>query len=290
MPHNSKKLSLAALALLLCVLAAAPALAKDTGVLTISLRYSPQESVGSDSPTLLPGISERPVRVAVEDGRTVQDLAVIGETTDDDDRLWPVRVANSLPAWASEVLTRNAGEWGIRVANDAPLTLEAKIIRFKISESNKALGSTFNADVQVALTLKDSKGRTLWEGTAPGDATRYGKSRSEENINEVLSDALKEAYATGLAETGLQNAWLGKSTPSASSSASAAPAKSGETITPEKLVTELIKLKKADVGTDIMISVIESKTLTRPLNADDIGKLKDAGIPDEVIKAAVKAG
>jgi len=283
MTFSAKTLSLAAL---VCLLVAGPALAKDTGVLTIALRYSPQESVGSDSPTLLPGISERPIHVLVEDGRTVKDLAVIGETTDDDDKLWDVRSSNSLPAWATEVLAKNAGDWGIRVDDKAPLTLVSKIIRFKVSESDKAVGSTYNADVQVAMTLKDGQGRTLWEGTAPGDATRYGKSRSEENINEVLSDALKEAYAQGLADSGLQNAWLGKSAPMAGSS-SAPSAKPAETITPSELVNELIKLQRDKFGADIQIDFIRSKTLTRSLSADDLGKLKDAGVPQEVIKAAL---
>jgi uncharacterized lipoprotein YajG len=286
MPNLKKSLSLPVFSLFLCAI---PALAADTGVLTINLRYAPQESVGSDSPTLLPGISERPVRLRVEDGRTVQDLAVIGQTTDDDDRLWDVRVGNSLTAWATEVLAKNAGEWGIRVDDRAPLTLAVKITRFKISESNKALGSTYNVDVLTELALQDGQGRTLWEGSAPGDATRYGKSRSEENINEVLSDGLKEAYAQGLADNGLQNAWIGKGKPTASgSSSSAAAAKPAESITPGELVNELIKLKKNNFGADMMTDFIQSKTLTGTLSADDLGKLKAAGVPEEVIKAALE--
>jgi uncharacterized lipoprotein YajG len=279
--------SRAALSILLLGLAFGPAYAKDTGIFTITLRYTPQESVGSDSPTLLPGISEHPIRVSIEDARTVQDLAVIGELTDSDDRPWPVRAANSLTAWATEVLTKNAGDWGVRVSDSAPLTLVGKITRFRVKETKKFMSSTYNADVQVAFTMKDAHGRTLWEGTAPGDATRFGHSRSEENINEVLSDALKEAYATGLAETGLQNAWLGKAGPVASSPGTAAPAKPAETITPEDLVNELVKLKKQSFGNDILIDFIQSKTLTRALKADDLAKLKSAGIPDEVIKAAI---
>lgn len=287
MPDLKKSLTLAAFSLLLGALAATAA---DTGVMTISLRYAPQESVGSDSPTLLPGVSERPVRLKVEDGRAVQDLAVIGQTTDDDDRLWDVRVANDLSAWATEVLAKNAGEWGIRVDDKAPLTLAVKITRFKISESNKAVGSTYNAEVLTEIALRDGQGRTLWEGSAPGDATRYGHSRSEENMNEVLSDALKEAYAQGLADSALQNAWIGKGKPAASSGgASGAPApRRGETITPADLVNELIKLKKNDFGADIMTDFIQSKTLTRTLSADDLGKLKAAGVPEEVIKAALE--
>ena len=37
---------------------------------------------------------------------------------------------------------------------------------------------------------------------------RYGKAHGPQNINEVLSDALKEAYAKVLADPGLQRAWI----------------------------------------------------------------------------------
>jgi len=49
------------------------------------------------------------------------------------------------------------------------------------------IGSTYNSDVLTTLALQDASGRTLWEGSAPGDATRYGRARSEENINELMA-------------------------------------------------------------------------------------------------------
>ena len=211
------------LAIALSLLAAAGAQAADKGIFTISLRYMPQESVATSNALLLPGMSERPANLSIAEGRAGNDPAVIGDSTDDDDRVWPVRASNDVIAWANEVLKKNAADWGIKTAADAPLTLAGKLTRLRVVESNKAVGSTYNAETQVAFTLQDAQGRTLWEGAASGDATRYGKSRSQENTNEVLSDAIKEAYANLFNDAGLQNAWMGKAKPAAASAAAAPP-------------------------------------------------------------------
>lgn len=268
---------------LLFTFAALPAGAKELGPFNITLRYAPQESVGTSVPTLTMGISDLPVRLSIEDGRTVSDPAVIGDSTDDDDRVWPIRAASDLLGWANEVLLKNAGEWGIRVSDSAPLQIKGSLLRFMVSESNKPVGSVYNADIRVAFRLLDSRGNLLWEGNAAGDATRYGKARNEDNVNEVLSDALKEAYATALGDTALQNAWLGKSEPMAAPAATPAAA-----MTPDEMLAELLKLKKQGFGTDLMVSFVNQKSLRSSLSADDMVKWKKEGMPQEVIQAALK--
>ncbi len=271
---------------LLLALAVSPLAAKELGPFNITLRYSPQESVGTSVPTLTMGISDVPVRLSIEDGRTIADPAVIGDSTDDDDRVWPVRAANDLLGWANEVLLKNAGEWGIRVSDSAPLQLEGSLLRFMVNESNKAVGSVYNADIRVGFRLLDAKGQLLWEGTAAGDATRYGKSRVEENVNEVLSDAIKEAYATALGDPALQNAWLGKGGPAATATASSAPA--AARMTPDELLAELVKLKKQGFSTELLVDYVNQKSLTGGLTADDMVKWKKEGMPQDVIQAALK--
>ena len=60
------------------------------------------------------GISEKPIKLSIADGRTVTDPIVIGESTDDDDHVWPVHAANDVVAWSDEVLKRapRTGESG----------------------------------------------------------------------------------------------------------------------------------------------------------------------------------
>jgi hypothetical protein len=99
-----------------------------------------------------------------------------------------------------------------------------QVTRFFIDESNKALGSVYGTEVKLAYTLKDAKGSPLITGATSGTAHRYGRAHSPENINEVLSDSLKEAYANVLADPALQTAWVsGKAATGA-----AAPAISAE--------------------------------------------------------------
>ena len=266
--------------------------AKELGPFNVKLRYAPQESVGTNSPTLEAGISDRPVRLEMAEGRTVADLAVIGESTDDDDRVWPVRATNDLIAWAKEVLAKNAGDWGIRVDDGAPLTLAGKLTRFRVIESNKALGSTYNAEAQFSFQLRDRKGSVLWEGTGAGDATRYGRDRSEDNVNEVFSDATQEAFAAALAETKLQEAWLDKSGPIATPATQTVSSerKSDDVLTPEAMLDELVRLKKKGFDADLLVGFVDQKGLSRSLTSDDLLAWKNAGMPDAVIKAALAKG
>jgi len=275
---NSKLLAALALGALGLAAFAARSDAADKGALQIQLRFAPQESVASSAPVLSPGVTERPVRLTIDDARAGADPAIIGDSTDDDDRVWPVRATNSVIDWAREVLTKAAGEWGIRNAADAPLTLAGKLVRFTVNEGNKPVGSVYNANVQISFALKNDRGETLWEGNVPGDATRYGRSRSAENCNEVLSDALKEAYSALLAEPALQEAWLGKTAPKATA---------GPAVSPDDLLAELVKLQKQGFTAALLVDFVEQKTLSRALSADDVVAWKKAGMPEEVIKAAL---
>jgi hypothetical protein len=207
----------------LSLLIALRAGARDSGPLTMALQYTPQESVGTSNAVLAPGMADRPVRLSMADGRAGNDPKIIGEISDHDDKVFPVYASNDVIAWATEVLGKNAADWGIKVAPDAPLSLAGRLTQLRLIASTKAVGSTYNVEVQVAFTLSDAKGRTLWEGAAKGDATRYGHARSTENANEVLSDAIKETYANAFNDPGLQSAWLGKSRPVAPAAAPAEP-------------------------------------------------------------------
>ena len=95
-----------AVLVLLLALGASPLAAKELGPFNITLRYAPQESVGTSVPTLMMGISDVPVRLSIEDGRTVTDPAVLGDSTDDEDRVWPIRAASDLLASASALSRR----------------------------------------------------------------------------------------------------------------------------------------------------------------------------------------
>lgn len=195
--------------------------------LTVPLKFTPQEGVHAASADLPPTVLSQSVAIRVEDARKLADPLVIGQGTGGDDKVFPVHADRDVIGYVQEVAASVAKEWSLKTDPPAARTLILQLTRFNIDESNKALGSVYGAEVKFGYILKDARGRTLVEGSASGTAHRYGHAHSPENINEVLSDALKEAYANVLAEQPLQTAWAsGKAT--STTSAAAAPAESAE--------------------------------------------------------------
>jgi hypothetical protein len=176
--------------------------------LTVPLKFAPQEGVHASSAALPPGLLDRSVELRVEDARRLPDLLVIGQGTGGDDKAFPIRADRDVRAYVQETLGHVGESWSLKGATPASRILTMQITSFAIDESNKALGSTYGADVKLAFRLTDAKGTALASGVGVGTAHRYGRAHSPENINEVLSDALKEAYANVLGDQPLQNAWV----------------------------------------------------------------------------------
>ncbi|HEX7832883.1 MAG TPA: SHOCT domain-containing protein [Thermoanaerobaculia bacterium] len=195
--------------------------------LNVTLKFAPQEGVQSNSPDLAAGVTEKPIALLVEDARG-GDAAVIGQGTNDDDATFPIRATSDVVPFIHETLKDVATNWGVKIDDGADRVLTIRLARFTVDESNKALGSVYEAEARLAFVLSDKSGKKLAEGSGSGSATRYGRARSADNCNEVLSDSLKEAFATVLSDSRLQDAWTTGRASSASSSSTSAPAESVE--------------------------------------------------------------
>lgn len=192
----------------LLVMIAAAALARDSRrEVTVHLKFTPQEGVSSNAPDLSPGMLEHAVTLRVEDGRGGDPLR-IGQGTNDDDEQFPIVASSEVLPFLAETLTDVAGDWGLKLAGNADRVLTVKVVRYSVDESNKAVGSVYESDVKLTFTLADKNGKRLMEGSSSGSATRYGRARSGDNCNEVLSDALKEAFADLLSDSRVQDAWV----------------------------------------------------------------------------------
>jgi uncharacterized lipoprotein YajG len=175
--------------------------------LTVPLKYIPQEGVHQTSADLSPALLEKSVEIRVEDARKLDDALLIGQGTGGDDKSFPIHADHDVIAFIQEMVTGISKEWTLKQERPAARTLILQVTRFYVDEGNKALGSIYGTEVKFAFTLKDARGKTLAQGTGTGTAHRYGHAHSPENINEVLSDSLKEAYANVLADPELQKAW-----------------------------------------------------------------------------------
>jgi hypothetical protein len=197
------------LLVLLSLSLAAPGFARgNLKELTVPLKFAPQEAVHESSAALPPGMLDQTVEVRVEDARKLQDPLVIGSGTGGDDKPFPIHADREVRGYVQEVLADIGKAWSLKLDGPATRILIVRITSFSIDESNKALGSMYSADVKLAFTLTDSQAHALSSGVGSGSTHRYGRAHSPENINEVLSDALKEAYANVLSDSALQTSWV----------------------------------------------------------------------------------
>ncbi len=175
--------------------------------LVVDLKFVPQEGVSTNTAHLPPSLLERSIELRVQDSRNAPDPAVIGTGTGGDDRSFPIKSGGDLAAYIQTTLADIARQWGAKVDAKSDRVLVVQVTRFFIDESNKALGSVYSSEVNLAWTLKDARGNAQAEGVGTGSTHRYGRAHSHANINEVLSDALKEAFANVLNDAKLQSAW-----------------------------------------------------------------------------------
>ncbi|GAC1394878.1 MAG: hypothetical protein NVSMB68_11340 [Thermoanaerobaculia bacterium] len=179
--------------------------------LVVNLKFKPQEAVHSSSANIPPSMLEKSVQIRVTERRNESDAKIIGEGTGGDDKKFPIKASGDIKPFIDETLESVAKGLGLKTSEKGgDRVLAINVTRFFIDEGNKALGSVYSSEVKLGWTLKSSGGKTLAEGATTGSAHRYGRAHSEENINEVLSDALKEAFANVLDDGKLQSAWGGK--------------------------------------------------------------------------------
>lgn len=286
-----KPLSRTAIVVLATWIAGGPSIADSGNERRLTLRFVPQETTGSSSPTLPEGATSRSVSLAFDDARPPSEISVVGEGENDDDEVFPWRATSSVRDFAAEVFLRTAREWGVSFDKGAGLVLSVRLKRFFVSETDQPVGSSYLAEVRVAYELEEAGGNILTSGVASGSARRYGRSRNADNCNEVLSDAMKRAYANLLDQPRLQAAWLGEeSSPGAemlSDRGEARDRSSSAAVSPGALLSEVVRLQGEGLGSDILISYIRQQVLTAPLTAEDLVHWKRAGLPESVIQAAL---
>lgn len=153
---------------------------------------------------------------------------------------------------------------------------------FNVTETNQAVGATFDANVRLELELKDGTGKTLWQEASVAEANRYGKKFSNENCNEVLSDALLESFGKALNSSAFQDALAGRPLSTVDTTVGATP------LTPSDLLSEVRQLMATGMEAETLAEYVSGKTLTRRLSAEDLAAWKEAGITESVLRTALR--
>jgi uncharacterized lipoprotein YajG len=128
----------------------------------------------------------------------------IGENREDDD-LKPVTTSEDVGAFVSTHIRQLFDQAGIKtVDSNGAVTIKGEVKKFFVRE-----GNTYKSEVAIHLTVIDQGGKTLWNGLASGEATRFGRSYKAENYYEVLSDAVVNTVSSMLQAGEFQKAISG---------------------------------------------------------------------------------
>ena len=252
------------------VIAAGPAGA--VGSRTVKLALKRPDAAAAARPALSPALAAGPVALRVVDARGAADPLIVGahRAKGADVYVWrsSVPVDEAVRASAEETL---AG-WSVKLAPETETTLTLSLARFEVVERAVTFGSSYEAKVSLRASLAPRGGEPAWTSEATGESTRSGVDGRGSMCNEALGLAFRNALAqvVGAAE-GVPPAAV-----------AAAPA----AVDPDAMYRELLRLKEGGVATEILVSYVTERTLTRPLTVDEILRWKNAGIPDEAIKAA----
>jgi hypothetical protein len=130
-----------------------------------------------------------------------QDPHAIGENREDDTPK-PVTTPDDVGAFVSTHMRELFNKAGLTtVDSNGSVLIKGEVKDFFVRET-----STYKAEVSIHLTIVGRDGTTLWSGTAPGEASRFGRSYKLENYYEVLSDAVVNATSSLLSSPDIQKA------------------------------------------------------------------------------------
>jgi hypothetical protein len=129
----------------------------------------------------------------------------IGENLEDD-KPKPVTTSDDVGAFVGVHVRTLFDHAGLKtVDTDGALTIKGEVKQFFVRET-----STYKSEVTVHVTVVSRDGRTLWSGSASGDASRFGRSYKLENYYEGLSDALVNTVSSMLQSAEFQKALAGR--------------------------------------------------------------------------------
>lgn len=270
-------------------------------VTRFALKFGPTEVLGRTSPVRVPESWEgSPIFFVVRDERQT-GARIVGTRTDDGDDLYQLHALNDVPVFVQGAVGEILRQWGFSLGGQPDMErlqengiyrqniLVVDLEMLRVVETNQAVGATYVGEVGLTAEFFPMGGSTSVRSSAHGDATRYGKKFSNENCNEVLSDALLEA--TGNLMEGLvrESAVADNhgSSQSGELSSSAARAGDSDLITPEFLLSEILMLKSSGLSEELLDSFIHGRVLTRPLTAAEVLHFKAVLQSDRLLQAVL---
>jgi hypothetical protein len=100
----------------------------------------------------------------------------------------PVTTSSDVAEYCTQKFGELLAKAGAKIATTgATVTLKPELVSYQVVE-----GEVFNGEVVIRITALEND-KVIYEGTHSGKSKRWGRSRSPDNYNEALSNALFEA-------------------------------------------------------------------------------------------------
>ncbi len=176
--------------------------------LTVDLEFKPRESV-KVYPKNVP--ASRIFFESIQDARS--NPRTIGENLEDKDQRVTIRASNEPAGFVRSVLVREFRQKKFSVedsAGAAAKTISGTLIKFWTVET-----STYDSQTQLKIDVKDRNGRVHYSRTYAGVGKNRGRSLSDTNYDESISDSMTSLIDKLFSDQEFLNALTEKSLPPA---------------------------------------------------------------------------
>ncbi|HTV80683.1 MAG TPA: YajG family lipoprotein [Steroidobacteraceae bacterium] len=133
-----------------------------------------------------------------------ENKTAVGENIEDKQPK-PVTTQDDIGAFVGKHMRDLFQHAGFKVVDsDGAVIIKGEVVQFFVREE-----STYKSEVRVRLTVVNRDGKTLWNGLASGEATRFGRSYKLENYDEALSDGVVNTVSSMLQDSNFEAALSG---------------------------------------------------------------------------------
>ena len=174
--------------------------------LTVDLEFKPRESV-KVHPKNVP--ASRIFFESIQDARS--NPRTIGENLEDKDQRVTIRASNEPASFVRSVLVREFRTKKFSVEDSAGAA--AKIITGTLIKFWTVETSTYDSQTQLKIEVKDRNGRVQYSRTYAGVGKNRGRSLSDTNYDESISDSMTSLIDKLFSDQEFLNALSERSSP-----------------------------------------------------------------------------
>ena len=167
----------------------------------IGLKWTPTSDFKEFSALPLEKIMAQKIKVEKFADKRNPPLDLVGKNTEEEDETLLVTTNSDIAEFVTEGTKATLKQAGLTVADDAAYTLSGEITDYFVAETN-----TYKGRLHLKLTLKKA-GKVVWQGTAIGTNSRFGRSYKLDNYLESLSDVIVDSTLTMMKNESFQKAF-----------------------------------------------------------------------------------